>query len=117
MTATIIHAASRAKLTSSNGTTPVTIIDAPGASTTRTVPIAGGITIYNPSSTSLTFTVSIANSVTTNGLVSDVLGGTNTYSNDIVIILDGTTNTVEFVGATAFGATLKITTHWMDQAQ
>jgi len=111
------YAAWMSKITNSNGTTVVTIVDAPAASTTRIVAANGGVTAYNSSGASVTFDIQLGNTLVTNVIEKVILGANDTYINDWSLALDGTTNTLEFVGSTAFGTVVDIITRYSDQGQ
>jgi len=106
------------EINTSNGTTPVIVVSAPGASTSRTVPANGGVTVYNTSPTvKATFSVQLATSTTTNVLETVVLNTNETWTLDYVVILDSTDQDIELVGATAFGTILDVTSRYLDGSQ
>jgi len=111
--ALFVFAGYKINLLTSNGTTPVTVVEAPAAGTNRVVV---GLTVYNSGTTQVTFTVSTADTITTNPLYTvDIKpGGTNTWNLPTVEYLPDTTNTLELVGATGFGSILKVTPKYRD---
>ena len=104
-------------LTKSNGTTAVTIVPAPGASTTRIVAANGGVTVFNSASTSVTFSIQVNSNSTLYTQEVVTVTATNTYINDWSLALDHTDKSLEIEGATAFGEALQITTRYSDQGQ
>jgi len=113
----LVFAAPFTNMFKSDGLTPVTIVDAPAASTSRMIP-AKSLKIVNTAATNVSFWVQLANTVITNKVESLVdLAPNDSYYNDAVIILSGTTNTLEVQGITAFGTALDITVHYSDQGQ
>jgi len=101
----------------SNGVTVVTAVSAPAASTSRTVPANGGITVFNSATSNLLCTIQYADGSTTNILESFDLPSGQTFYNKWVLILDSTSDTLEILSEAGAGTQLKYTTHYRDEGQ
>ena len=102
----------------SNGTTDVTVISAPGASTSRLIP-RGGITIYNNDTASATIYLQFHDDSPTDVLLEKItLAAGNTYTLSMPLVLDATNETIEIYLAGAV-ATNELTwfAHYLDAEQ
>ena len=103
----------------SNGTTDVTVLAAPAASTTRTIP-AGGINIANKDTASIIVTLQIKDNVTDRIQEPTItILANDSWSNDKqVLCLDATNQTLEIYLAGAVAATeADISVMYRDEAQ
>lgn len=101
----------------SNGITPVEIVAAPGASTTRTITANGGIRVFNGWTNSVSFFLRELQGTTSNTLGRVTLAVNQLYISDWVHVLNATTNSVELTCVEACGDGLFIFTHYRDEAQ
>ena len=104
----------------SNGTTDVTILATPAASTTRTIP-AGGINIVNRDTASIVVTLQIKETAVGDHVQEDaftILAGKSWSNDKQVMCLDSTAETLEIFLAGAVSATeAKISVMYRDEAQ
>ena len=102
----------------SNGTTDVTILAAPAASTSRTIP-AGGINIVNLDTADIVVTLQIKDDGTDR--VQDIMtiAPNMSWSNDKqVLCLDATTQTLEvYLGGAVTATEADISVMYRDEAQ
>ncbi len=95
-----------------NGTTLVTVVAAPGASTQRLVKT---ITIYNVDTAGVLLTLRLNDNTAMRILWKGTLGIGDTLLFNDVLVLDATTKSVEaLMGAAAATTNPDWTTHWAD---
>jgi len=102
----------------SNGTTDVTVLAAPAASTSRTVR-PGGINIFNNDTADITVTLQVNDNSTDRVLDKATISAGDAWSNDkFVICLDATNQTLEIFLAGAVAANeADISVVYRDEAQ
>ena len=102
----------------SNGTTDVTVVAAPGASTSRLIPV-GGITVFNNDTATATVTLQFhATTPTDTVLEQEEIASNKTYTNTMPIVLDATDESLEIYLSAAVATTeLDFFSHFRDEAQ
>lgn len=110
--------ASLSQESQSNDTTDVTILSAPGSSTTRMVPVKG-IKIYNNDTAAATVTLQKKLTGPADRIIEKfTLQPAETYVNDWVVNLDDTTTTLEiFLAAAVTTNQLNIDVSYRDESQ
>jgi len=107
------------QFSTSNGTTDVTILSAPAASTSRTIP-AGGICIANLDTATINVTLQIKDNATDRVLYNDIeIQADDSWTNaKSVHVLDATNQTLEIYLAGAVTTTeADISVMYRDEAQ
>jgi len=102
----------------SNSTTDVTVVAAPGASTSRLIP-KGGITVYNNDTVAATVTLQFHVTTPTDTILEQaIISPGKTYINSMPIVLDATDESLEiYLSAAVTTNQLDWFTHYRDEAQ
>jgi len=103
----------------SNGTTDVTVIPSPGASTSRLIPI-GGFNIFNNDTVEAVVTIQKHDTGGPTDRVMDkiTMQTGDAWSNPFPMVLDSTTERIEiYLGGAVTTNELDWVSHWRDESQ